>query len=133
MTLFDGLNASIQPMEEARSLVVEFEMLEETLIQQLRATFLTLFILVTLLIALTLIFIAAGDGAREQWQVIAPLGVVIAFGLVSTSAIYFRLKASLKNTFRARIFLERNLIDSDFEVVRTVSGGPSQRGEETYV
>jgi len=111
---------------EVRPLLTSFEILEETVEQQRRATKLTIFVLVSLLLIVLALLAnpnAFSFGIREP---VFAVGVVIAFGLVSTVVIYFNLLACGRNLRTARGSLEGELRHAEYSVNDTWA----ERGEQ---
>ena len=109
-------------LAEARPLLTNFEMLEETVEQQRRATRLTMLMLVTLLCVVVGVLVLPNSLSFSIREPFFAVGVVIAFGLVSTSVVYFNLAACAKNAQTARRSLERELQDAEHSVSTSFEG-----------
>lgn len=111
---------------EVRPLLTSFEMLGETVKQQYRATLLTMLVLATVLCVVVGVLAPPNSLSSSIREIVFAVGVVIVFGLVSTSVVYFNLVACAQNAQIARSSLELELEVAECSV-STFFEGRSQK------
>lgn len=96
-------------MAEARPLITSFDILRNNIEQQRHAARLTMMLLGLLLCVVVVSLALPVASTNAPREIAVALLVVLAFGLVSTTVIYFGLAASERNVSTAKCALDQEL------------------------